>query len=180
MQIPTVTTIRLGDEIAAELTGVLRGWDSRRPPGLLSAKAHLLRVLVLLMKLGRDEVDGFALTSGLDAGEMRDRRRVEKALKHMEDHFSQPVEAADLARMAGLSLSHFTRLFRERTGHAPMQYLRRFRVQHARRLLGDESLSIKEIAVRCGFEDPYHFSKVFHALDGLPPTLYREALLAGK
>src|ERR1700722_4138220 len=52
MQIPTVTTIRLGDEIAAELTGVLRGWDSRRPPGLLSAKAHLLRALVLLMKLG--------------------------------------------------------------------------------------------------------------------------------
>jgi transcriptional regulator GlxA family with amidase domain len=60
-----------------------------------------------------------------------------------------------------------------------MDYLRRVRVQQARVLLGDVDLSIKEIARRVGFDDPYHFSKVFHRIDGLPPTLYREALLAG-
>ena len=60
-----------------------------------------------------------------------------------------------------------------------MEYLRRVRVQQARVLLEDVDLSIKEIARRVGFEDPFHFSKVFHRIDGLPPSLYREALLAG-
>jgi AraC-like DNA-binding protein len=60
-----------------------------------------------------------------------------------------------------------------------MEYLRRVRVRRARSLLGDVDLSIKEVARRVGFDDPYHFSKVFHKVDGLPPTLYREALLAG-
>jgi transcriptional regulator GlxA family with amidase domain len=70
-------------------------------------------------------------------------------------------------------------LFREHTGQTPMQYLRRVRIERARLMLGNVDLSIKEIAGRCGFDDPYHFSRVFHQVDGLPPTLYREALLAG-
>ena len=87
---------------------------------------------------------------------------------------------ADLARAAGLSPSHFTRLFRLWTGLPPGEYLLRKRVEQACKLLGDPTLSIKEVAARSGFDDPYYFSKVFRRVDGLTPTLFREALLAGR
>jgi transcriptional regulator GlxA family with amidase domain len=61
-----------------------------------------------------------------------------------------------------------------------MAYLRHRRVDAARLLLADVDLSIKEIAVRCGFDDPYHFSKVFHQIDGLSASDYRETVLAGR
>ncbi|HLL88337.1 MAG TPA: helix-turn-helix transcriptional regulator, partial [Tepidisphaeraceae bacterium] len=76
--------------------------------------------------------------------------------------------------------SRFTALFRAHTGTSPMGYVRKVRVDHARRLLADVDLSIKEVAARVGFDDAFHFSKVFRAVDGLAPTRYREALLAGR
>jgi transcriptional regulator GlxA family with amidase domain len=85
-----------------------------------------------------------------------------------------------LARAAGLSVSHFNRLFLEWTGFTPMEYQRRQRITKARVLLGDAHLSIKEIAAQCGFDDPYHFSRVFRQLDGLSPSQFREAKLAGR
>jgi transcriptional regulator GlxA family with amidase domain len=61
-----------------------------------------------------------------------------------------------------------------------MEYLQRVRVQHARELLKDIDLSIKEVAARTGFSDPYHFSRVFRRIDGLSPAYYREIVLSGK
>jgi transcriptional regulator GlxA family with amidase domain len=91
---------------------------------------------------------------------------------------TQPPEV--LARGAGLSVSHFNRLFREWSGFTPMEYQRRQRMARARALLGDARLTIKEIAAQCGFDDPYHFSRVFRQLDGLSPSQYRAALLASR
>jgi two-component system response regulator YesN len=61
-----------------------------------------------------------------------------------------------------------------------MEYLRRLRIELARELLADPSLSIKEVAARTGFTEPNHFSRVFSRIDGVPPTAFREALLIGK
>jgi two-component system response regulator YesN len=61
-----------------------------------------------------------------------------------------------------------------------MEYMRRLRVEHARELLADPSLSIKEVAARTGFTEPNHFSRVFSRIDGVPPTAFREAVLTEK
>jgi transcriptional regulator GlxA family with amidase domain len=58
-----------------------------------------------------------------------------------------------------------------------MDWLRRLRVAEARRLLADLDLPVKEVGRRVGFEDPYHFSRVFRAIDGLSPSAHREAIL---
>ena len=93
---------------------------------------------------------------------------------------SHRITPIDLARAAGLSASPFTRVFRRWTGLPPNEYVLRRRVEVARALLGDVGFSIKEVAARTGFEDPYYFSKVFRRIDGLPPTHFRQALLVGK
>jgi transcriptional regulator GlxA family with amidase domain len=120
-----------------------------------------------------------AAASLLVPGELRNRERINRTIRYIQEHLPEPIDVDLLSELADLSPSHLTRLFRELTGRSPMDYLRRARVQQARQLLGDVDLSIKEIASRVGFDDPYHVSKVFHRIDGLPPSLYREALLAG-
>ena len=101
--------------------------------------------------------------------------RIEQALATLK---VSPVPVTTLARAAGLSVSHFNREFREWTGYSPVEYQRRQRVARARELLANVTLSIKEVAVRVGFNDPYHFSRVFRQVDGLSPSQYRDAVLA--
>jgi transcriptional regulator GlxA family with amidase domain len=82
--------------------------------------------------------------------------------------------------VAGLSGSHFTRLFAAWAGESPAAYVKRARIQRARRLLTEVDLSIKQVAARCGFRNPHHFSRVFRRIDGLTPSAYREAALAAQ
>lgn len=110
----------------------------------------------------------------------RNRVRLERAVAWLRDNLHREIGVDDLADAAGLSPSHLRRLFRQWTGYGPNEYVRRARVDRARQLLGDVDLTLKQIAARCGFKDPFHFSKVFRAVDGLPPSRYREALLAGR
>jgi AraC-like DNA-binding protein len=106
--------------------------------------------------------------------------RIERAVDYIEHHFAESITPTDLAHAAGMSVSHFNRLFHRWAAQSPGQFVLNRRVQEARKLLGDVNLSVKEVAVRCGFEDPYYFSKVFRRIDGLPPSHFREAQLAGR
>ncbi|MBE7462376.1 MAG: helix-turn-helix transcriptional regulator [Planctomycetes bacterium] len=82
------------------------------------------------------------------------------------------VEA--LARRANLSPSHFAHQFRRYMGVAPKTLLLRKRMERACALLaGQERLSVKEVAQRTGFGDPYHFSAQFKKWTGLAPSDWR-------
>jgi AraC-like DNA-binding protein len=172
LKLPERTELVAGDRNEDELQQLAVAWQSGEPLGALVAISCLLRVLVSLLRQGRGE----AMTD--DAG--RSRVRMEKALALLDDPSAPSKTPATLARAAGLSVSHFNRLFLEWTGFTPMEYQRRQRITKARVLLGDAHLSIKEIAAQCGFDDPYHFSRVFRQLDGLSPSQFREAKLAGR
>jgi transcriptional regulator GlxA family with amidase domain len=106
--------------------------------------------------------------------------RLRRALEHMRERFAEPLTMGDCARAAGMSPTRFAHRFRDHTGYAPMEYLRRLRVERARQLLADPSLTVKEVAARVGYPDQYHFSRVFRSVDGLPPTQFREAALASQ
>jgi len=162
------------DRLEDAFVQLLRARSAIDPLAELDASAHLLSILVQLLRLGsrpRDQAEDRR------AGRLNEAR-IARAIDFASTHLANPLGAEDLAGVAGLSLSHFTRLFRAWTGYAPMEYLRRLRIEHARRLLGDVDLSVKQIAHRTGFDDAYHFSKVFRRLQGMQPTAYRESLLA--
>jgi transcriptional regulator GlxA family with amidase domain len=91
----------------------------------------------------------------------------------MRQSLSQPVQIPTLARMASLSPSHFFALFKRQTGFAPMDYFIRLRMQRACDLLDATTLSVKEIAGKLGYEDPFYFSRVFKCMTGMAPSEYR-------
>ncbi len=91
----------------------------------------------------------------------------------MRAHLDQAIALEDLAGVAGFSPSHFTAMFRRATGLAPHQYLMERRVEHARALLTATTLPIADVAVRSGFADQSHLTRVFKRHVGLTPRLVR-------
>lgn len=175
LELPRRLTLSPDDGIEREFLMLVRAWGRNTPLSNLDAETWLLRILVQLFQKGPSRPERPPAD-----GSLRNRARLERAIAFIRGHFSEDLSVADLARPSGLGPSRFSRLFREWTAYSPAEYLRRLRVEEAKKLLANVDLSIKEVAARTGFQDPYHFSKVFHELDGLSPSHYREALLAGK
>ena len=80
---------------------------------------------------------------------------------------------ADIARECGLSRQYFTKAFKASTGLAPHRWLQQHRIDHAKQLLNETSLPIVDIAIRCGFADQSHLTRVFTGLVGLSPAAWR-------
>jgi AraC-like DNA-binding protein len=100
------------------------------------------------------------------------RLEVYRAIQHMHDHFAERLTVAELARVAGISPSHFSRLFRRETGHSPLAYLIRVRIQRGRQLLRAGGDPVSTIAFKCGFATPSHFTDCFRKQCGLSPSEY--------
>ena len=172
MSIATQRRLFPGHRLARALNEVVAAQASAQPLGPALAAVHLAGVLLaLLAEPGKARPGDTAL---------RDQTRVQAMVRFMTENLARRVDHVALERASGLSPSRLQALFREVTGHPPLDYLRRLRVEEARRLLADSRLSVKEVAARTGFRDTSHFSKVFRRIDGLAPAHYREALLAGR
>ena len=86
------------------------------------------------------------------------------------------VAVEDLAKEAGLSASHFSRLFKRTLGQSPHRFVVSYRVEQARKMLSDPDLPLAGVAVRCGFSDQAHFSRLFKQVQGVTPRAYRASL----
>lgn len=110
---------------------------------------------------------------------VRSDERVRAAVRKMEAGVSVPPSNGELAAVAGMHPNAFIRLFRGVTGRTPQAYCTVKRIERACLLLHGGSMSIKEIAARCGFCDRYHFSRVFKRLRGVGPAEFRRRFFGG-
>ena len=100
-------------------------------------------------------------------------RELFPVLKHIEAHYTEPVSMSEMARLAGLSSTHFNRRFHQVLRMTPLDYLRTVRVQAAQRMLAGTTTSIAAIAADTGFTDQSHFTRRFRQSTGLTPAAYR-------
>jgi AraC family transcriptional regulator, arabinose operon regulatory protein len=100
---------------------------------------------------------------------------IERTLQHLRLYYHKGIRVSDLATMAGMSPSHFTRTFRAAIGSAPIDWLRHYRINQARRRLLESKDPVKEVARQVGYSDQFYFSKDFKRYTGLAPSAYREA-----
>ncbi len=82
----------------------------------------------------------------------------------------------EIAEIVGVESSHLCRLFRRYQGMSPYQYLLRRKMTLAAELLMDSNCLVKEAAQHVGFPDPYHFSRCFKNVHGLPPREFQRSL----
>lgn len=114
-----------------------------------------------------------------EAWEDPSRLRMLPAVRFVQDHLHRPICRADIARAAGMSVPHLHVLLMRAFGLAPMELVRRERMQKARQLLHWSDLSVAEVAWQCGFEDQYYFSRAFRNAEGVPPSRYRREVRRG-
>lgn len=106
-------------------------------------------------------------------GGHRRHEPIRDAQLNLRENFSAPVSVPDLARLAGLSTSHFSALFRAATGGGVIEYVKTLRMARARELLATTSRSVAEIAALVGYGDAFYFSRQFRTINGCSPSQYR-------
>lgn len=100
---------------------------------------------------------------------------LERARLYVEKNLAHPLTVDDIAKQAGMSRYHFSRLFAAHTGLPPASWLMEQRIKECARLLRGSELPLKEISSRCGFPNPNYMSRVFRRQTGIPPATYRRS-----
>jgi transcriptional regulator GlxA family with amidase domain len=93
--------------------------------------------------------------------------------EHIAAHLNERIENRTLAELAGLSVCHFVRAFKQSHGMPPRQYIMQCRVERARALLAETDLPLSEIAIAAGFADQSHCCRCFRERVGATPGDYR-------
>lgn len=99
--------------------------------------------------------------------------QIVKALEKMRLYYHESIRVQDLAETANMSESHFSRQFKAAIGTSPIDWLRKERINQAKRRLIESDDPIKEIARQVGYSDQFFFSKDFKKTTQLTPTEFR-------
>ncbi len=100
-------------------------------------------------------------------------RRLRRVCDYIEAHLGENMNNAKLASIAGLSMFHFVRAFRQSQGISPHKYVMRRRLERTMELLAGTDLPLAEIASAVGFSDQSHLSRRFRQHIGVTPRDYR-------
>jgi AraC-like DNA-binding protein len=104
---------------------------------------------------------------GLPTGTMR------RVREYVDVHLSESINLVMLAAVAGLSMHHFARQFKQSFGVTPHHYLTQKRVERAQEMLARTDLSLSEIAYATGFSDQSHLARHFRHMLGTTPSEFR-------
>jgi AraC-like DNA-binding protein len=97
---------------------------------------------------------------------------VDQSIFFMQKNINKPIKLGDISNFVKLSESHYTKIFRNRTGSSPFDYFINLKMQEAIRLLTNQSLKIKEVAFKLGYNDPYYFTRLFTKHIGSSPASF--------
>lgn len=104
-------------------------------------------------------------------------RHYQRVLDYVAANYAEEITVEDLARRAGLSEFHFSRLFKRTIGQSPHQFVISYRVEQSGKLLADRNRPLADIALSCGFADQAHFARLFKKCTGVTPREYRKKLV---
>ncbi|MBA3697778.1 MAG: helix-turn-helix transcriptional regulator [Planctomycetes bacterium] len=144
-----------------------KGSDRTQPQVTCMMKSAIFRALSsLFAHLGPEQRQRIAQHTASD-------NPVAAALSYIDEHLSDDLPNALLAKRCGFSVDHFVRLFRARLNQTPAQYVLERRLNRAaeRLVFGNDSIDL--IASECGFPDRFYFTRMFRRRMGLPPAAYR-------
>ena len=104
--------------------------------------------------------------------------KLQHVISYIEDNLESDLSLLEIAGIAQLSVSHLKTLFRNSTGMPVHQYVLRRRVERAKLLLQDRSLSIAQVAFATGFAHQSHMARHMRKLLGTTPALVRRSSAA--
>ena len=100
--------------------------------------------------------------------------KLKQVISYIEDNLESELSLAEIASVAGISVSHLKTLFRHSTGTPVHQYVLRRRVERAKQLLQDRNLSIAQVAFATGFAHQSHLARHMRKILGTTPAVLRK------
>lgn len=97
--------------------------------------------------------------------------------EYIHNSYYKAIDIGTIAQSLSFSASYLTKIFAKYENITPSKYLQNYRINRAKQLLADRSLSINMVANAVGYQDPFHFSKSFKRITGQSPATYRKRLL---
>ena len=101
-------------------------------------------------------------------------RKVDEAVRYVKEHYREQIRTEDMARVCGLSESHFRRLFAKSVQCSPMEYVNKVRIRAACELIENTGSSFEEIAVQTGFISMSTFGRNFQKFLGMSPQCWKK------
>lgn len=98
--------------------------------------------------------------------------KLQIAIDYIQSHLNSDISLDKLSQEVGMSVHHFSRLFKQSLGCSPYQYVLKCRIERAKRLLLQRQLSIAEVAIAVGFSSQSHFTQHFKRLIGATPKQF--------
>lgn len=141
--------------------------DLRYASSLLHHFLASMRYLAQFRKaktIAEDKADGIA-NEHIDI--------VEQAIHYMRENIEQRIAMDDVLRYVGYSQSHFSSLFKKRTGKSPLSYFNQLKIERACQLLRETDMKINQICYKVGIDDSLYFSRLFSKTMGMSPTEFR-------
>jgi len=93
---------------------------------------------------------------------------------YLETHYNKHITMEEMAGICNMSPRNFSRRFERATSNTPLEYLQRYRIENAKKMLETPNESIERIAMDCGYEDISFFRKIFRRHVGMTPKEYKQ------
>ena len=139
----------------------------------LECKANLCNLWNTLLKLPRQEVSSVVKSKRI----INDEQRIKEAILFIEDHFAEPITLDDIADSIHISKSECCRCFQRVLRVTPFEYLLKYRIFYATKLIQHQdpsANSISNLAITVGFGNISYFNKVFKRFLHMTPTEYKK------
>ena len=143
-------------------------WDEKP-----STERKIETVILDLIQLIQLQVNENLPEDTLEKVSSRQHRLTEEAARFIKKNLHRKLAVTDVADHCCVSACHLTHIFKGIMGVPPVQYIQQQRMNQAKRLLGDESLYVFEVAHQMGYGDPFYFSRQFKKITGFSPQTYR-------
>lgn len=138
---------------------------------------RLLSILNILNELGNSNdykvlnAEGYSMEA-----EVKDNDRINVVFNHVKTHFKEEIPLEEIAKKVSMTIPSFCRYFKKITNKTFVQFVNEYRLVHASKLLGEQTLSITEVCFESGFNNFSHFNKSFKTFTGQNPSAYRNQL----
>lgn len=131
-------------------------------------KAYLMQMLLLVI---REQCEPLVISGGYAFESVNKKYVVEQIVNYFEDHYNEKISLDHIAENMYLSPFYISKIFKSETGDTPIRHLINIRLEKAKELLETgQGSSIQEVAATVGYDDAYHFSKLFKKRYGISPS----------
>lgn len=171
-EIPDGPILHTTGDLRQKLVRIISGMEAEneilRQGRYFMLRAYLVQMILLII---REQSAPLTQYKGYEFESAGKKYVVEQIINYFSDHYAEKISLDQIAENMYLSPFYISRIFKSETGDTPIRYLIDIRLEHAKEILESGNYtSIQEVAAQVGYDDAYHFSKLFKKKYDIPPS----------